>query len=204
MHLHILSKEQSDLLPHLKSFNRTFYMVGGTAIGLHLGHRRSIDFDLFCQAPLNKHRLKSKLLTIPFKKNTLFEDVDQVHLMIHEVKTTFFNYPYPVEHQVKVKNVISIPDLITLAAMKAFALGRRAKWKDYVDLYFILKDHFTIEEISHKAKTIFGTIYNEKLFREQLAFHKDIDFSEPVEYLIRAISEKEIKEFLTEKAIDFL
>lgn len=204
MHLHILSKEQADILPHLKSFNRTFYMVGGTAIALHLGHRRSIDFDLFCQAPLNKHRLKSKLLTIPFKKNTLFEDVDQVHLMIHEVKMTFFNYPYPVEHPVKVKNVISFPDLITLAAMKAFALGRRAKWKDYVDLYFILKDHFTIEEISHKAKTIFGTIYNEKLFREQLAFHKDIDFSEPVEYLIPVVSEKEIKKFLTERAIDFL
>jgi hypothetical protein len=117
---------------------------------------------------------------------------------------TFFNYPYPIEHPVKVKNVISIPDLITLAGMKAFALGRRAKWKDYVDLYFILKDHFTIEEISHKAKTIFGTIYNEKLFREQLAFHKDIDFSEPVEYIASSVSEEEIKEYLIKKAIDFL
>ena len=204
MHLQILSKEQADLLPNLNSFNRTFYMVGGTAIALHLGHRRSIDFDLFCQAPLNKHRLKSKLLTIPFKKNTLFEDVDQVHLMVHEVKMTFFNYPYPIEHPVKVKNIISIPDLITLAAMKAFALGRKAKWKDYVDLYFILKDRYSIEEISDKASTIFGSIYNEKLFREQLAFHKDIDFSEPVEYLISSASEKDIKDFLTDKAIDFL
>lgn len=204
MHLNILSKEQADLLPHLKLFNRTFYMVGGTAIALHLGHRRSIDFDLFCQAPLNKHRLKSKLLTIPFKKNSIFEDIDQMHLMIHEVKTTFFHYPYPVEHPVKVKNFISIPDLITLSAMKAFALGRRAKWKDYVDLYFILKEHLTIEEISHMAMTIFGSIYNEKLFREQLAYHKDIDFSEPVEYIASSVPEEEIKEYLIKKAIDFL
>jgi hypothetical protein len=204
MHHNILSKEQSDLLPHLKSFNRTFYMVGGTAIALHLGHRRSIDFDLFCQAPLNKHRLKGKLLTIPFNKHIIFEDFDQMHLMIHGVKTTFFNYPYPIEHPVKVKNIISIPDLITLAAMKAFALGRRAKWKDYVDLYLILRDFFSIPEISHKADEIFGSLYNEKLFREQLAYHNDIDFSEPVEYIVPAVSEKEIKEFLTGKAIDIL
>lgn len=204
MHLQILTKNQTDLLLHLKSFSRTFYMVGGTAIALHLGHRRSVYFDLFCQVPLNKQRLKGKLLTIPFKKNTIFEDVDQMHLMINEIKTTFFHYPYAVEHQVKVKNIISIPDLITLSAKKAFALGRRAKWKDYVDLYFILKEFLTIEEISQKAITIFGSIYNEKLFREQLAYHKDIDFSEPVEYLKPKVSEKEIKEFLTEKAIDFL
>jgi hypothetical protein len=73
-----------------------------------------------------------------------------------------------------------------------------------VDLYFILKDYFTIEEISHKAYAIFGSIYNEKLFREQLAYYIDIDFSEPVEYLIPPVSEKEIKEFLTEKAIEIL
>ncbi len=204
MRLEILSKTQSEVLPYLKTFNRTFYLVGGTAIAFHLGHRRSIDFDLFCPSPLNKHRIKSKLLTIPFKQNMIFEDFDQMHLMINEVKTTFFNYPYPVEHPVKIENYLTIPQLIDLGAMKAFALGRRAKWKDYVDLFFILKDHSTIEEISIKAKSIFGSIYNEKLFREQLAFHKDIDFSEPVEFMVPEISEKEIKDFLTEKAIDFL
>jgi hypothetical protein len=204
MHLHILSKEQADLLPHLKSFNRTFYMVGGTAIALHLGHRRSIDFDLFSPSPLIKHRIKGKLLTIPFQQKTIFEDYDQIHLIINDVKTTFFNYPYPIDHSIKIKNYITIPELIDLAAMKAFALGRRAKWKDYVDLFYIIKDYFSIQEISHKADIIYGLQFNEKLFREQLAFHKDIDFSEPVEYLIPAVSEKEIKEFLTEKAIEIL
>ncbi|MBW6441419.1 hypothetical protein K0B04_00730 [Patescibacteria group bacterium] len=42
-------------------------------------------------------------------------------------------------------------DVLTLGAMKAFALGKRAKWKDYVDLFFILKIH-DIGEIVNKAK----------------------------------------------------
>ena len=87
--------------------------------------------------------------------------------------------------------------------MKAYALGRRAKWKDYVDLYFILRDHYSIEEISKEAIKNFGQFYSEKLFREQLAFHKDINYSEPVEYLIPEPSEEVIKQFLTDKAIDF-
>ena len=86
--------------------------------------------------------------------------------------------------------------------MKAFALGRRAKWKDYVDLYFILHDYFTIQEICKEAENIFNRQFSEKLFRQQLAFHKDIDFTEPVEFIITPVSDGEIKEFLIDKATD--
>ncbi|MBE0648317.1 MAG: nucleotidyl transferase AbiEii/AbiGii toxin family protein [Bacteroidales bacterium] len=101
-----------------------------------------------------------------------------------------------------VDKTISMPSLLTLSAMKAFALGRRAKWKDYVDLYFILKDHYNIGEISREGMALFTGQFSEKLFREQLAFHKDIDYSEPIEYLGTPIPENEIREFLVEKAID--
>ena len=47
MHLEILNKEQKELLPILSQFKREYYLVGGTAIALHIGHRESIDFDLF-------------------------------------------------------------------------------------------------------------------------------------------------------------
>ena len=86
--------------------------------------------------------------------------------------------------------------------MKAFALGRRAKWKDYVDLFFILKNHYTIEEICRETESNFGSQFSGKLFREQLAFHKDIDYSEPIDYLVPAVPEAEIKDFLIDKAID--
>ena len=204
MHDEIFNADQAKLLPWLKSFNRSFYLVGGTAIALHLGHRRSIDFDLFTPSPLVKHRIKSKLLQIPFKQVPIFEDYDQLHLIINNVKVTFFNYPYQILHPVKVGTVITMPTLSGLAAMKAFALGRRAKWKDYVDMYYILHDHFTISEISRECETLFRGQFSEKLFRQQLAFHNDIDFSEPIEYIGEPIPEETIKEFLIEKAIDFL
>jgi hypothetical protein len=95
-----------------------------------------------------------------------------------------------------------MPTLLSLASMKAFALGRRSKWKDYVDLYFILNNHFSVLEISKEACINFPSQFSEKLFREQLAFHKDIDYSEPVEYLSTPVAEPKIKEFLIEKAID--
>ena len=68
------------------------------------------------------------------------------------------------------KNILTANQLklLTLAAMKAYALGGRAKWKDYVDLYVLLRDHFSLAQISEKSKDIFGAYYNEKLFREQL------------------------------------
>ena len=47
MHIEILSSEQQALLPWAKQFKREFYLVGGTAIALYIGHRKSIIFDLF-------------------------------------------------------------------------------------------------------------------------------------------------------------
>jgi hypothetical protein len=204
MHLEILSKEQTDLLPFIKLFRKTFYLVGGTAIALHLGHRRSIDFDLFTYKKLQKSSIKKKINESKLSISRIFEDIDQAHYLINQVKTTFFSFPYPVPHESKLDNIIELPSLLELAAMKAFALNRRAKWKDYVDLYFILQEHYSIQEISQKASEIFGQEFNEKLFREQLAFHKDINYSERVEYIVSAPDEEEIKAFLIDKAADYL
>ena len=85
--------------------------------------------------------------------------------------------------------------------MKAYVLGRHAKWKDYVDLYFLLKDHLNLDVISHKAKSIFDQNFNEKLFRQQLAWFKDIDYSETIDYLVDDPGEIEIKRFLTDIAL---
>ncbi len=202
MHVEILNKQQAELLPYLKKFQRTFYLVGGTAIALHIGHRRSIDFDLFTSSKLVKYRIKSKVNEIPLKQIPIFEDYDQLHLHLNNVKLTFFSFPFSVPHPVAVESVISMPSLLSLASMKAFALGRRSKWKDYVDLFFILKNHYTIQEVSKEACTNFPSQFSEKLFREQLVFFKDIDFSEPVEYMASAVPEDEIKNFLIEKASD--
>jgi len=205
MHLNILSDRQNELLSFISDFRRNYYLVGGTAIALHIGHRRSIDYDLFTAKTLNKSLIKRKIYEQKSGKQLLFEDIDQMHFLLNEVKITFFNYPYPIKHDEMVKRFISMPSLITLSAMKAFALGRRAKWKDYVDLYFILKDYYSINDISKEAKQIFGDLFSEKLFREQMSFHEDIDYSEPVEYLPGfEVPENTIKDFLINKSLENL
>ena len=95
-----------------------------------------------------------------------------------------------------------MPNLLDLSAMKAYALGRRSKWKDYVDLYFILKDYFTIKQISDRTTDLFGQLFSEKLFRAQLSYFDDIDYSEAIEYLVQPIHVDEIKTFLIDKATD--
>ena len=202
MHKEILNNDQLGLLPLLKDFKREFYLVGGTAIALHLGHRRSIDFDLFNPKGFNAKKIITKLDTHHLTYKVTRNVSEQLNLIISDVKFTFFEYPFPVKPEIKFEEFIKIPSLLDLAAMKAYALGRRSKWKDYVDLYFILKNHYSIKQISQRADEIFGQLFSEKLFRAQLCYFKDIDYAEEVEYLIQAVSGAEIKNFVTEKATD--
>ena len=65
-----------------------------------------------------------------------------------------------------------MPDLLTLAAMKAYALGGRAKWKDYVDLYILLRDHFSLAQISEKSKDLFSCL----LQRESSSGNSSVTF----------------------------
>jgi hypothetical protein len=201
MQKNILSDKQTELLPFLKKFKKNYYLAGGTAIALHIGHRKSIDFDLFTCLPLNKKKISSEIQKFNIEVQPIYFDIDQQHYIINEVKCTFLHYPYPIEHAVFFQDVTSMPALLDLAAMKAFALGRTSKWKDYVDLYFILKKYYTLEQIVERAKHYFPNQITEKLFRNQLVFHKDIDYNEEVDYVIdNPPSEKVIKEFLIEIA----
>lgn len=206
MHPGILSAEQQAILPVVKRFARTFYMAGDTAIALHIGHRRSIDFDLFSAKAMNKARVRTVFRSIEGGRVTiLHEDVDQLHLIFRHVKITFLHYPFDVDASCKLKDVVRLPPLLTLAAMKAYALGRRSKWKDYVDLCFILRDHFSMDEISREAGRIFGDLFSEKLFRQQLAFHEDIDYSEEVEFMPGyMVDDEAIRAYLIEAATGIL
>jgi len=202
MHIEILSQLQSKYLNLISSFKKDYYLVGGTAIALHLGHRTSIDFDLFCYKVIKRKSLKNKLEKQQIPYSVLHEDSDQLHIMVEGVKITFFNFPFEVEHKLKFENYITMPTLLDLAAMKAFALGGRAKWKDYTDLYFIFKNGCSMKDIEKRANEIFSDKFNFKLFKQQLAYFEDIDFSEPVIYIGHdRPTETQIRAFLTEQAL---
>ena len=183
LHKEILTEKQIKSLPLLKSFSQDFGLVGGTAVALHIGHRRSIDFDLFTDKEFRNSSIR-KMIQKSFKiDNVIVDKLDEFSVIIENVKFTFFHYPYKLNFSKKLDNAIKLPDILTLAAMKAYTLGRRAKWKDYVDLYFIIKKHFSVSKISKKGKEIFGNEFNEKLFRSQLAYFKDVDYGEEIDYL---------------------
>jgi hypothetical protein len=178
----ILSRDQENLLSLVKSFSSDYYLVGGTANALHLGHRRSIDFDLFTDNTFDPMRLRTKILRGYKIDQTFSQGEGELTVLINKVRVTFFHYPFVIERPIDFDSVIKMPDLITLGAMKTFALGKRAKWKDYVDLYFIFQKH-SFQELIDKTNSIFKTEFNEKLFRTQLGFFEDIDYSEGIEYM---------------------
>ena len=203
MHREIFSQNQIELLPLISSFKREYYLVGGTAIALYLGHRRSIDFDLFKYSAVNHTRNLGKIGNFRFSYNITRRVTEQMNIDIHGVKVTFFQYPFKIGANFMFENIIKLPSLLDLAAMKSYALGRRAKWKDYVDLYFLLSNYFSIEEISKRANEIFGGLFSEKQFRAQLTYFEDINYCEEIEFLIpNPPTEKEVKEVLIRIATD--
>src|ERR1035437_83204 len=199
MHKEILTEEQNKLLPLVAEFSENFGLVGGTAIAFHLGHRRSIDFDMFSDEKFGNQSLLNKISVFGEPDQIIVNRSGELTLIFKGVKLTFFNYPYKISYPESFGYRIKMPKILTLAAMKAFALGQRAKWKDYVDLYFILKDHHTIGEICQTGKEIFGHAFNEKLFRSQLAYFEEINYDEVVEFMPGfEVFDEQVKNRLTE------
>lgn len=183
MHKEILTEKQKKLLPLIGAFSKNFGLVGGTAVALHVGHRESIDFDLFTLDEFEQVKIRKKITEGGFNIESVFVDEgDQYTVLISGVKVTFLQYPFKIEFKDNLDSVINVADLLTLAAMKAYALGRRAKWKDYVDIYFILKNYHSMAEIDEKSKEIFSSEFNEKNFRAQMTYFNDIDYTERVVY----------------------
>lgn len=196
MFKNILNSDQEKLLPLVKSFSSNYYLVGGTAIALHLGHRRSIDFDLFIDKTFDPMHIRTKLLTNYKIDQTFSQGEGELTVLIDKVKVTFFHYPFVIERLIDFDGFIKLPDLLTLGAMKAFALGRRAKWKDYVDLFFIFQK-YSFKDLINKTTSIFKTEFNEKLFRTQLGYFEDIDHSEEIQYVTGFEKrDDDIKQFL--------
>ena len=201
MHLEILTDKQEKLLPLIKSFSGEFGLVGGTAIALQIGHRESLDFDLFKFGSLDIINIKREINKLFPIEQVRVENLDEYTVKVNGIQITFYNYPYKLEYVEKFNNIISFPDLLTLGAMKAFTLGKRAKWKDYVDLYFIFQK-YSLQEVVRRAEQIFKGEISEKLFREQLSYHKDIDNTEEVVYKPNfQVDEADVKRKLIEISV---
>lgn len=203
MYKDILNYNQTMLLGLIRQFKNNFYMAGGTAIALQIGHRHSIDFDLFAEESLNALKIIRLIKKAGFTIEATLEDSpEELTIVVNGVKITFLEYPFKIERSVDFDGILTMPDLLTLSAMKAYSLGKRSKWKDYIDLYFIIKDYFSIKDISRRAKEIYAGGVNERLFREQLCYFEDIDFSEAIDFAGEPISDEIIKDFLKKVCVE--
>ena len=162
MHKEILNKKQLEIFNIVEHFSKEgFYLAGGTALALYLGHRESVDLDLFSSREFKNEDIYKGLQSLGYKQiETVIDKLDEYTIFINSVKVTFLRYPFEVKKIEKIGE-ISIASPLTIGAMKAYALGRRGKWKDYVDMYTLLKE-YKIEDIINEAKSIFGTIFSER------------------------------------------
>ena len=175
MHPEAITSKQSEILKKLP-IPPDFYLAGGTALALQIGHRISVDFDFFTSKIIASNLLPLLEKTFGAKKVEVVLNVSyQLTTRIGGVEVTYFSYPFPpmfpfVEYE-KVK-LLSIPEI---AASKAHTIGRRATWKDYIDLYFILKEkHLELQELIDIAQKKYREEFDARLFLEQLLYLEDV------------------------------
>ena len=180
----ILDEKRKELLPAMANFKDDFYLAGGTALALQLGHRDSIDFDFFIQDSFSTSELFKKLNIIfsGHKLTKTQEEKDTLSILIDDnIKMSFFTYSYELVRPLINSEYFKIASIEDIGLMKLSAITSRSVMKDYVDLYFILQQH-KIEEIIEQCQNIFDKQFNDKLFLEQLCYFEDIDFTQSIDY----------------------
>jgi hypothetical protein len=199
-----LDKERQDILPFFKEFKKDFYLAGGTALALQIGHRDSIDFDFFSPVPFDTAKLFENILKIfsghEIKKtqeaaNTLSVLVDS------RIKISFFAYPYNLISEVLEDGDLSLASVADIGCMKLSAVVSRGVLKDYVDLYFILRD-ISLGQLLDYAKQKFPQIET-NLILKSLVFFEDLE-EEPVNFKHdRQVDFSKVKEFLSQAVKEY-
>lgn len=140
MYWQTIDKNRQDLLIKLSFLKEQgFYMAGGTALALQIGHRESIDFDFYNEKEFNANNLVSEIKK--FSKSLEIEIPDTYSVMgqVNGVKLSFFKYEYPMIGDFVVDKGINFAPLPDIAAMKCIAVVQRGTKRDYVDMYFLNK-----------------------------------------------------------------
>jgi hypothetical protein len=112
-------------------------MAGGTALALQLGHRKSIDLDFFSQDGFIAKELLIALKQLKLK--IIQETEGTLDIIIDDVKVSFLNYPYKVVGDFAKYEETKLASLVDIACIKLTAISSRGSKKDFVDLYYILK-----------------------------------------------------------------
>ncbi len=141
LHLNTISKDMSSILDQLMatdSFSE-YVLVGGTALSLQLGHRKSIDLDLFTTKKYEPHSIKKKIQSLYPDASTIYERPNSIGFNIENVKVEFVQWKEGFELDYIKSNQWRLLKKEIIAVMKLNAIQDRSEKKDYADLSFILK-----------------------------------------------------------------
>ena len=172
---------------------------------LQIGHRLSYDFDCFSEKPLLGNT--DKMVYDIFGRNIAVkvQTRDQISFVTPtSVEITFLCHPYKPLRKLIETGSIPLFHLDDLAANKAMTIGKRGAWRDYVDIFFLLRKNLcSIEDLIALAEQKFAGMFSEKLFLEQLIYFDDLDMS-PTAYLKESYEEKDIKSFLEKRVEEYI
>lgn len=205
LYLDQLDNARQIAFKNLRAFSESYVLGGGTAIMLQIGHRRSYDFDCFTEQDLSSTILQKavRVLGKATRKKTKVEDILTV-ITPEAVEVTFVSYPYELLRPPIQSPSLPIFHLDDLVANKAYVVGRRNTWRDYVDLFFFLKWHlYDLGKIISLSKQKYEGEFNDRLFLDQLTYYEDVEVVDTV-FLKESYTPEEIKSFLSDQVRAYL
>lgn len=170
-----------------------FDLGGGTALALHLGHRLSVDLDLFTTEAFDPEELLAALPKGP-RLEILGTAGNSLNSRLDEVKVDFLRHAYPRLRSAKVEDGIRLLDIPDIAAMKLSAATNRGARKDFFDLAALLEFHELPQLLDWYSEKFPGF----DLFPviRSLTWFGDAE-NEPEPLLLSSLRWEEVKERLT-------
>lgn len=162
-------------------FLRGFYLAGGTALALQLGHRKSIDLDFFSSEFPRKEVVLNSLRGYILK--IVQEVTGTLDLLVDDVQVSFLEYKYPMlEDRVEFLNVM-MASVVDIGCMKISAISSRGSKKDFVDLYFILQSMTLVDLLKKFSEKFEGAEYSEAHILKSLTYFDDANKDPESDYL---------------------
>jgi hypothetical protein len=178
-----------------------FKLVGGTALALKLGHRTSVDIDLFSNREFKPVEVaaalsrRHNLENVKTLKNSLF-------CRINGIKIDLIPHPYPLVSPVTETEGIRMLSLEDIGAMKLHAIVNSGeRLKDYADVYTLL-EHYPLKELYAAYEQKYFPNASRRMAQAALLYHDDIDFVNRVDFLHKQFDWKEVRERIKSAVLD--
>jgi len=175
-----------------------FYLAGGTALALHYGHRRSIDFDFFRPDQFNERLLVASLDHQFGPVERLSSGEQTTYVRVRGVTVSFFQLPYPlIEPLTMTPWKFGLASIADLAAMKLEAIAGRGSRKDFVDLYWLCKAELTMADVLNYFERKYPIERVEYYHRlRALAYFDDAE-RDPMPDMLEPVEWNDVREFFT-------